>query len=386
MTTGYDSKKPRGKRGLGSIYQRRSDGRWVGSVSVTIDGYRVKKTVSHKDRPEVVRKLQALKLDYPKQAGFLRDRSMTVGRYLDSWLRRRKPEWAPTTYTVREQHVRSYVKPAIGAKRLDRLHPADVEEVLARILDGGRSLRTASGCKATMSVAFRDAMAERPPLLSSNPAAAAKMPSRRKRENTASTKVKHLDAEQAQRLLSVTEGDALHPVWTTLLYSGIRYGEMAGLSWEDVDTRKGMLHVRKGWALGDRGRYVLRGVKTRNAIRDVPMHESVVASLTALREACPDAPPSDPVFTDAAGQRLDFHALNKALTRACTLAGIPRVTPHALRHTCASLILATGGTIVEVQSILGHASAATTMKTYLHTDDRGRRKAIEGLGDLLRTT
>lgn len=83
---------------------------------------------------------------------------------------------------------------------------------------------------------------------------------------------------------------------------------------------------------------------------------------------CKDGAPFEP---------RDPSAVTRRMKRFVTRAGLPDVSPHDLRHTCASLLLSSGADIKSVQEILGHADASTTLNFYVKTDLRQMRLATE---------
>jgi integrase len=70
------------------------------------------------------------------------------------------------------------------------------------------------------------------------------------------------------------------------------------------------------------------------------------------------------------------------LHRACKRAGVPRVSPHALRHTAGSTMLARREQIVDVAAVLGHANPLTTASIYAHSFDEGKRSAVNAARSL----
>jgi integrase len=77
--------------------------------------------------------------------------------------------------------------------------------------------------------------------------------------------------------------------------------------------------------------------------------------------------PTDLVFTGMRGAALRYPVFQRgALNQACERLGIPRLTPHELRHTAASLAIASGADIKVVQQMLGHKSATMTLDQYGH--------------------
>jgi integrase len=155
----------------------------------------------------------------------------------------------------------------------------------------------------------------------------------------------------------------LGPLVTVGLHTGLRKGELLGLRWEQVDLTRGVI------ALG-------RRTKSGKG-RDVPINQAVYATLVPLRTAAGGA--------DAVGRvwgtltKIDT-AYHTALARAKILD--PEVNFHTLRHTFASHYVMRGGSIVKLQTILGHASVRTTQIYARLAPDHliGATGILDGLG------
>jgi integrase len=157
-----------------------------------------------------------------------------------------------------------------------------------------------------------------------------------------------------------------------LAYTGLRWGEMAALTWECIDGERKRLEVVR--SLSEvRGELVLSSPKNHER-RSVPIPQFVVEFLAAQS---PEESRAELIFRGADGAPLragNFRnrVFNAAVLRCqATDTSFPRVTPHDLRHTAASLAVSAGANVKAVQRMLGHASAAMTLDVYadLFDDD-----------------
>jgi integrase/recombinase XerC len=141
-------------------------------------------------------------------------------------------------------------------------------------------------------------------------------------------------------------------IFETLYSSGLRVGELVGLNWRDIDEELGMVMVRAG-----------KGNKDRL----VPLGEPALDALKKWKTAMPVAWEHDgPVITNLRGGRLTTRSVEMILQRRIEAAGLNTgVTPHGLRHSFATHMLANGADLRSIQEMLGHASLATTQR-YTH--------------------
>jgi len=145
-----------------------------------------------------------------------------------------------------------------------------------------------------------------------------------------------------------------------LAYTGLRFGEVAGLVVDDVDLGRGRLTVNRSLVEAN-GELVLDTPKSHRR-RTVPLPEFLV---NWLRRETAAMPPGASVFTSKRGGPLrnsNFRAY--VFDAAVERTGLAPLTPHDLRDTAASLAVAAGANVKAVQRMLGHASAAMTLDVY----------------------
>lgn len=396
-------------RGAGALYKRQ-DGMWVGAVDVgwKPNGTRDRRQVSSKSKAAAASKLRELLLQV-QTTGAPPARSMTMKAWLDRWLDDLRV--APMTERSYRETSRLYLVPALGRRRVDKLAPQHVRDMLRWIEspkpDGlGLSASTTHRAHRVLRIALNAAIVDG--LVARNVATLVKPPSLKGGAQAS------LTADQAKVLLrSLDVDDELTARWAVALLLGLRQGEALGLEWSRVDLEAGTIDLswqlqrlgyrhgcggacsskKAGWCpkrqLDVRPGHVHRQVygslcltKPKSYDRVVPLPRVVLTALWAQHERFgttvdglvftrPDGNPHDPSVDNAA-----WHAALKA-------AGLPRVKLHAARHTTATLLLELGVDPHVVQAILGHSSAAVT-RGYQHVRLELARDAVGGLADLLR--
>lgn len=147
-----------------------------------------------------------------------------------------------------------------------------------------------------------------------------------------------------------------HALLYLLYMSGLRVGEALSLHLCDLDFERMRLHVRKG----------------KSGERNIPLPESDTLEMTigrwlGVRERWnPDSPL---LFVTKPGMPLSSNAVRESMSVYAERAGIGHATPHQLRHSAATELLAHGASPIGVQRILGHARLSTTLDIYASAAD-----------------
>jgi integrase len=188
-----------------------------------------------------------------------------------------------------------------------------------------------------------------------------KLPRRVRKEHV------YLSHTQVDKLAEASGSNAL--VVRILSYTGLRWGELAGLHIGDVDLFRRRLTVNRTASLV--GGYIEVGSPKDYERRSVPFPPFLANALT---KQCSGKPPSSILFPDRAGgyRRTPTVHDSSWYDSAKLASGLPAsLTIHDLRHTAASLAISAGANVKAVQHMLGHASAAMTLDTYadLFPDD-----------------
>lgn len=181
------------------------------------------------------------------------------------------------------------------------------------------------------------------------------------------------------------------------LTCGLRLSEVLGLAWDaiDLESNPPRLAVRRSLKRVSGRGLVLSDTKTNRSRRVVYLTQEACDALRAHRGRqvvdCAQAGDrwvhrpldADLVFRNQRGATVDPAALSGALADASHTAGLGHWTPHELRHSAASLLLASGVPLVQVADFLGHSSATVTASVYAHVLEDARTSIAAAMTDAI---
>lgn len=317
---------------------------------------------------------------------------VSVRDYLASWLAVMKSQVAPTTHMNYSSRVRM-INEHIGDICLQELRPRDVDRMILRMTQDGDAYTTLVTTKTILHNALQYAVypAE---LIPSNPANAIRIPRSAPRTVT----VRHMITEDKMNKLmeKYPFGHPLHIPFAIAYRTGMRVGEILGLTWDDIDFEEGSIRVRKQLSYTRDRRSVLAKPKTPSSSRLILIDSKLIGLLRRWKvhqealemledDYCyvyvdenhavhnisdtlavhPALKRVDMVCTDDHGRfmskgRMTYHAQKEGINM------------HSFRHTHATLLAENGAPAKDVAARLGQKNVNITLNTYTHVTDAMR--------------
>lgn len=178
---------------------------------------------------------------------------------------------------------------------------------------------------------------------------------------------------QVNEYLRFTKHSRYHPVFFLAAYTGMRKGEILGLTWDDIDFEGKMIKVNKT-LYRIKGEYLLSEPKTHNSIRTIYIDDDIIKVLrwqknriNRERLMYGSVYKEHPmVFAQETGEYVYPTAVNGLFRRFIKQSGLPPIRFHDLRHTHATILLQMGVNPKIVAERLGHSSVQITLDTYSH--------------------
>ncbi len=281
---------------------------------------------------------------------------ITVRELAADWLARKQQNTAPSHYRMLESAWRVHVAPRWGTVSVVDIDVLGVESWITRMGSKGAGATTVLRAYGVLGGILADAVKAK--RLAVNPVKGVENLPRK----SAKRRV-YLSADDVHTLAD--ESGEHSTLVLVLAYCGLRWGEAIGLRVRDVEFLRRRLNVAEN-AVQIGTRHAVGPTKGRKA-RSVPVPEFV---LNELSEQCKGKAAGELVFGE--GRYLQRPKSQTGWFQAAVKrAGVQQITPHDLRHTCASLAVSAGVNVLALQRMLGHKSAKVTLDTYsdLFDDD-----------------
>lgn len=292
-------------------------------------------------------------------------------RWMETYRGRTGRGLADSTRESYQRAMRVYAIPFFGRRKLASIEPPDIRRFITH-LEKKRGLKPGSVRRAVAPLKVMFATAVEDGALRFNPCSAVRIGGQQDR-----TKIKALTREELQVVLAALP-EQWQPFFSFLAQTGVRISEALALTWGDVELGvRPTVHVTK-----QRYRGTLGALKSDHSVRDIPLSDSMAATLR-IKRAAEYTGDDRPLWATQRGKPL--HANNvrhRVMLPALEPIGFSWVHYHTFRHTCASLLFASGKNVKQVQRWLGHADPGFTMRTYVHLVDEGVGDAscFDGLG------
>jgi integrase len=369
---------------------------WEARITVGTDpgtGKQLVRSFSGKTQKEVREKMQAAAATV-NAGDYFEPSKMTVAEWLDIWLKEYGADWKYKTREKYETVCRIHLKPAVGAVKLSKLTPPQIQSFYNELGRTGKvtrkkdkngkiverreplaakSIRLVHG---VLSKALNTAV--RVGYIKRNAAELCTTPRPERKE------IKPLTDAQVKDFVSLCAGEDYGRIYKLILFTGLREGEALGLTWDCVDFKSGTLTVKQQLQRqGDKDEIVpLKNSKPRyltapafvmELLRDEHTHQleqRLSAGELWQGWQSQEEMKTALVFLRDDGSNITAAALYQRYKHLAEMIGAPESRVHDLRHTFAVLSLQNGDNVKTVQDNLGHATAAFTLDVYGHVSEK----------------
>jgi integrase len=288
----------------------------------------------------------------------------TVGSLAPGWLERKQKSSAPSHYRMLESAWRIHVQPRWGNTPLSAIDVLAVETWIASIPGGATTVKRVHG---VLNGLLADAVKAK--RLAVNPCREVDNLPRRKDKRHV-----YLTEDDVRRLAN--ESGKHRALVLLMAYCGLRWGECVGLHVRDVEFLRRRIAVHTNAVQLGVDHAV--GPPKGGGIRSVPVPEFILDELSVQ---CQDRGMDALVFGDGEHYQPRSKSHGGWFAGAVKRAKVQKISPHDLRHTCASLAVSAGANVLALSRMLGHQDPSVTLRVYadLFDDDLdGVAEALHG--------
>ena len=316
---------------------------------------------------------------------------MPFSQFMSNWLTMIKPTVLITTYGSYQYFIEKRINPYFDEKNitLQKIRTVDIQEYYNTMLSKGTKWNSVAKHHAVIRKALDYAV--KMDYILVNPAVKIETPKRQK------FIAEHYNREELQELFEAVKGDLLEvPVILSAFY-GLRRSEALGLKWSAIDFEQKTLCIKHTVCrISVDGKDVIvrkDTTKNKTSLRTLPLIPDVEKLLLKTkkqqesnRRKCRNAYNKeflDYVCVDDMGNLLRPDYLSQHLQTVLKRNNLKHIRYHDLRHSCASLLLANGVSLKEIQDWLGHSDFSTTANIYSHLEYGAKVKSANKIAENL---
>ena len=350
---------------------------------------------------EVLEKKNALMAQLQRQNPTRPMPDHTVSSFLQDWLTYiKKITVSPRSLDWYTTLIETHIIPALGSVPLSRLTTGEAQALFNHMIEQeGLSLRTVKAVRDILNQALKYAVETR--LLTENPIAYSRIPKSDRR--VGADEKEPLSPELRKKVLEAAKNDDIvYPIILTLMFTGMRAGEMLALVWKNVDMKNRIITVDRAITLDTKfdetGKKISRTTivampKTHSGIRKISVPGLVIDALQGwhkkLMTLHPDwLGPDMPVFISRKGTQRTYNGFRTSYRHFLERNGLgeENLNLHRYRHNYATMMLEKGVSPRVVQKMLGHHDIETTLGTYSHASAELFKDAADILSNVFDET
>ncbi len=414
------------------------------SCGTDSQGKKIRKTMTFKPKrfnekngkprtePAIMKEVEAAAREFErkvKNPSLVEESKMFFSDLVDNeWM----PKWAKFNLSIRCQEdyhskIERLFFPDLGKTRLNKIRVVDIQNILNREAEKGKSKETIKRDLTAIKSVFK--YAYRMQMIESNPCDRVEAVGKSKNKE-----VECFTPEQARRFISALDiaiddkytahmaprhgknvkirdyiiHHTVSSMWklyfVLAIAKGMRRGEMCALKWSDIDLQKRTIHVRRAVSKTKQG-IILKEPKTEKSTRDITYPEfcdvffktwyeeekKIFEILGEKWQGDKKAFDENHLFIQKTGKMVHIttpsNKFKEIISRYNSTVEeneqLPMIKLHALRHTCASILIANDIDIVTVSKLLGHSNITTTLNVYTHSINKDDSLASEAMNDIL---
>ncbi len=362
-----------------NIYKRK-DGRWEARYIHHYENGKVKYRSLYADTHAEARLRRQDQLSAPEN--YLAKGSKKLGTFAEIanlWLGEIRMTVKESTYTRYYRTVETYLLPRLGDERLVKIDLSRMNGLIHEFLTTGGQRRKGLSAKTVSDIlcVWKSIW---------NFGGKRGYPCRldlkglfHPQKSTSKINILSEDSQKEIEMELLRSGDLTSLGIVFTVFTGIRIGELCGLTWGDIDLKNGVAYIRRtveriadlDSAKVRKTKVIVSEPKTEHAVRSIPLPKFLTAYLLERKTH------SDCYLLTGTSKFIEPHNCYMRYRRFLARNGMEEYSFHALRHTFATRCIEKGFDIKSLSEILGHSNVATTMSLYVHPTMQMKRSQME---------
>ena len=296
---------------------------------------------------------------------------LLVGDYLAQWIQIAKPNLQVSTYSAYKnkiKHIATYFNER--GITLQNIKPTDIQAYYAWLMENGKTVQACTHAHIIIRRALE--IAYRTDLIPVNPAAKVEKPKSPKYE------AKYYDLKQLRTLFECLKGDKYELMYKMTAFYGLRRSELCGMKWNSIDFENNTITLNSSvvqTCVNNKLVLIKKDImKNASSKRTMPLIPEIKEALLELKDKQErnkayfkngyNQQHLDYVWVDDIGKLVNPNTVTCHFKSFLAQHDLPKIRFHELRHSCASLLIACGVSLKEIQEWLGHSAISTTADIY----------------------
>ena len=320
-----------------------------------------------------------------KQGIYTDNRNITFDGYFKEWIERKKGNVKESTIYSYSCYYNHTISPELGKRKLQQLERRELYNFQGKLAETCKPTHINQVFKVVRMI-LNDAVAD--DILLKNPANGIK--ALKNTEEAAVDTIHRALTEHDQKVfMEAARDNYYYELMAILLLTGMRQGEAAALTWQDIDYKNNVIHITKTRMVNEEGRIdISNSPKTKASIRDIPMNDAIRKILKQQKDKMKlingsvIIPIDQRIFSTQRDGLINSQVLGRAIDSVLDQLEdegihIERFTAHCFRDTFATRFIEQGGNPQTLKRLLGHNSLAMTMDLYSHVLPNTKQREMD---------
>lgn len=365
---------------------------WEGRYTAGFDpgtGKQIQRSITCRTQKEVKEKLRQITASIDRGT-YTPPSKLTLKEWLEIWVQDYLPDIKPSTCLLYQKNIALYIVPHLGSIKLTALSSPMIQALYNELHKPTKADKSPLSPKTIKNVhgILHKALQQAVQIgyLTVNPTDACKLP------RAESKKSRSMEETQIAAFLSAIENHTHEYLYKITLFTGLREGEVLGLTWDCLDLECGTLLVKQQLCREQKkgGKYYISSPKNGKH-RILTLAPSVIRLFRCqelkqkgMKMLAGDTwTENNMVFTNRTGGYLSYRTVYDCFKRIAKKIDAPTMTFHGLRHTYATMAIKKGDDIKTVQENLGHATATFTLDVYGHVTGQMRKDSAARMEEFI---